>query len=60
MICVAYIYKDGWTPLMTSVDKGNMEICKLLMDNGALPSINTPDNVNILYNINVFLFFCCK
>jgi hypothetical protein len=32
---------------MWSVQMGNVEMCKLLMDNGALPSINTPDNVNI-------------
>jgi hypothetical protein len=32
---------------MTSVQKGNVEMCKLLIDNGALPSINTPDNVNL-------------
>jgi hypothetical protein len=39
-----FIYKNGWTPLMWSVKNGNLEICKLLIDNGALPSINTPDN----------------
>jgi hypothetical protein len=32
---------------MISVEIGNMEMCKLLIDNGALPSINSPDNVNI-------------
>jgi hypothetical protein len=32
---------------MKSVKNGNIEMCKLLMDNGALPSINTPDKVNI-------------
>jgi hypothetical protein len=32
---------------MASVNKGNMEIFKLLIDNGAVSSINTPDNVNI-------------
>ncbi len=32
---------------MWSVVQGNVEMCKLLIDNGALPSINTPDNVNI-------------
>ncbi len=26
---------------------GNVEMCKLLIDNGALSSITTPDNVNI-------------
>jgi hypothetical protein len=37
---------------MISVQNGNLEMLKLLIDNGALPSINTPDNVNIwLYNI---------
>jgi hypothetical protein len=33
---------------MMSVHYENMEMCKLLIDNGALPSINTPNNVNIL------------
>ncbi len=33
---------------MISVQNGNMEMCKLLIDNGALPSINTPNNVNII------------
>jgi hypothetical protein len=32
---------------MISVQNGNVEMCKLLMDNGALPFINTPDKVNI-------------
>ncbi len=41
------IYKDGNTPLMMSVKYGNVEMCKLLMDNGALSSINTLNNVNI-------------
>ncbi len=30
-----------------SVQNGNMEMCKLLIDNGALSSINTPNKVNI-------------
>jgi ankyrin repeat protein len=42
-----YVYKNGETPLMTSVKIDNLEMCKLLIDNGALPSINTPDKVNI-------------
>jgi hypothetical protein len=32
---------------MVSVDNGNVDMVKLLIDNGALPSINTPDDVNI-------------
>jgi hypothetical protein len=32
---------------MISVENENLEMCKLLLENGALPSINTPDNVNI-------------
>jgi hypothetical protein len=32
---------------MRSVQKEDMEMCKLLIDSGALPSINTPDKVNI-------------
>jgi hypothetical protein len=32
---------------MWSVAHGNIEMCKLLIDNGAFSSINTPDNVNI-------------
>jgi hypothetical protein len=32
---------------MISAKTGNMEMCKLLIENGALASINTPDNVNI-------------
>jgi hypothetical protein len=35
---------------MISVQNGNVEMCKLLIDNDALPSINTPNNVNIGYN----------
>jgi hypothetical protein len=43
---------------MRSVQIGNIEMCKLLIDNGALPSINTPDKVNICYHkiICVYLF----
>ncbi len=32
---------------MISVNNRNVEMCKLLVDNGALPSINTSNNVNI-------------
>ncbi len=32
---------------MQSALNGNLEMLKLLIDNGALPSINTPNNVNI-------------
>jgi hypothetical protein len=32
---------------MISVEKGNVKMCKFLIDNGALPSINTPYDVNI-------------
>jgi hypothetical protein len=32
---------------MKSVKKGNLKMFKLLIDNGALPSINTPNNVSI-------------
>jgi hypothetical protein len=35
---------------MISVQNGNLEMCRLLIANGAVPSINTPDNVNIWYN----------
>jgi hypothetical protein len=31
---------------MMSVDNEDLEMFKLLIDNGALPSINTPDDVN--------------
>ncbi len=37
----------GWTPFMMTAMNGYVEMCKLLIDNGALPYINTPDNVNI-------------
>jgi hypothetical protein len=42
---------------MMSVDNKNVEMCKLLIDNGALPSINTPDKVNICnhYIINILI-----
>jgi hypothetical protein len=32
---------------MISVQNGNTEMFKFLIDNGALPSINTPNKVNI-------------
>ncbi len=32
---------------MINVQNGNVEMCKLLINNGALPTINTPDKVNI-------------
>jgi hypothetical protein len=34
---------------MMSVKKGNIKICKFLIDNGALPFINTPNHVNIKF-----------
>ncbi len=47
MLCMLYIYQYGDTPLIISVKLENIEMCKLLIDNGALPSINTPNKVNI-------------
>jgi hypothetical protein len=32
---------------MMSVQNGDIEMCKLLIDTGVLTSINTPDKVNI-------------
>ncbi len=46
MLCIV-LYQNGETPLMISVDNGNVEMLKLLIDNGALPSINIPDNVSM-------------
>ncbi len=34
---------------MISVQNGNFEMCKMLIDNGAMSSINTPNNVNMWY-----------
>ncbi len=42
-----FIYQNGDTPLMISVDNGHVEMFVFLIDNGAMPSINTPNNVNI-------------
>ncbi len=47
---VLYLYQNGDTPLMKSVKNENVEMCKFLINNGALTSINTPDNVNICKN----------
>uniref|UniRef100_A0A915MGC8 Ankyrin n=1 Tax=Meloidogyne javanica TaxID=6303 RepID=A0A915MGC8_MELJA len=33
---VNYKNKHGWTPLMYASQAGNVEICKLLLDNGAI------------------------
>jgi hypothetical protein len=44
-IFLYHIYKNGDTPLTTSVFIDNFEMCKLLLEYGALPSINTPNNV---------------
>jgi hypothetical protein len=33
---------------MVSVEKGNMEMVKILIDNGALPCVSRPYDVNIL------------
>ncbi len=46
---------------MWSVKSGNVEMCKLLIDNGALPFINTPNSViaAFLYIIlNVHINVC--
>jgi hypothetical protein len=43
---------------MRSVMDGNVEMCKLLIDNGALSSINTPDNVNISDVIKSYVNIC--
>ncbi len=40
---------------MISAKNGNIEMCKLLIDNGALPSINTPNNVNDFVNIYMYI-----
>ncbi len=49
------MHQLGATPLIIGVcSENNVEMCKLLIDNGALLSINIRDNVNnikIKYNI---------
>jgi ankyrin repeat protein len=47
------MHQYGNTPLSNSVRDGNLEMCKLLIDNGALPSINTPNKVNIYVYYNI-------
>jgi hypothetical protein len=48
---------------MLSVQNGNVEMFKLLIDNGALPSINTPNNVqsyvNICMHVYMVLYVIC-
>jgi hypothetical protein len=41
---------------MISVKNNNFKMCKMLIDNGAFPSINTPNNVNIIY-VNMYLLY---
>jgi hypothetical protein len=41
VISVLYIYQNGYTPLMISMYNGDVEMSKLLIDNGALKSSNT-------------------
>uniref|UniRef100_A0A914N3R5 Ankyrin repeat protein n=1 Tax=Meloidogyne incognita TaxID=6306 RepID=A0A914N3R5_MELIC len=36
---VNYKNKKGWTPIMYSAQSGNMDVCKLLLDNGANPEL---------------------
>jgi hypothetical protein len=43
---ILYIYQNGLTPFLHFLKNGNYEMCKLLIDNGALPSINIHNNVN--------------
>jgi hypothetical protein len=40
-------YQRGHTVLMWTAWTANLELFQLLINNGALSSINTPDNVNI-------------
>ncbi len=40
---------------MISVKNGNIEMCKFLIDNGALPFINTPNKAGMIFNVN-YLF----
>ncbi len=56
-MCISYlllIFQNGWTPLMITVENQNIEMitvnmamCKLLIENGAVQSINIPNMVNI-------------
>jgi hypothetical protein len=41
---------------MKSVQKGNVEMCKFLIDNGALSSINTFNKVNICYYMHICMY----
>jgi ankyrin repeat protein len=41
MCSICYVNQNGYTPLMISVDNGDVEMSQLLVDNGALKSINT-------------------
>jgi hypothetical protein len=42
---------------MISAKNGNVEMCKLLIDNGALSSINTANNVNNFVNIYMLIIY---
>jgi predicted neutral ceramidase superfamily lipid hydrolase len=47
MYVMCCVYQCGVTPLMISVQSGKKEMFELLIDSGALPSIISPDKVNI-------------
>jgi hypothetical protein len=44
---------------MISVQNENIAVCKLLIENGALSSINTPNNVYLIIS-NVQYIHICK
>jgi ankyrin repeat protein len=45
LVCDCVIRQDGQSPLHLATDKGHLEVCKLLLDNGA--DINKWDMVSV-------------
>jgi hypothetical protein len=43
---------------MMCVKNNYVQMFQLLIANGAIPSINTPDNVNIWYIICIYCYYC--
>ncbi|XP_046562593.1 ankyrin repeat domain-containing protein 2-like [Haliotis rubra] len=41
--------EDGWTPIMMAALSGKMEAYELIVTNGGIPSLTTPQNDNVLH-----------
>jgi ankyrin repeat protein len=52
LVMIAFVFQDGWSPLMAASWKGHVEVVKSLIDAGANISHSNKVGMCICYNIH--------